>query len=246
MTPPFIWPTTPRAFLRLHCVKTITHAWPPGRFLEMGAGRGDFTAYFLSRGFSGSCYDLGEINRQHLRDRFAGLNLLVIDEPEIPKNPFDYLFAFEVLEHIPQDRESLTQWLQYLKPGGQILLSVPAHRRKFDQDDRYSGHLRRYEKAELLTWLTANHIREIKILNYGFPLGNLLRILNPLFFSTNQAETTHPETLSVQSGLNRRCDQITGNRWFPKLLLTLCAQLQIPLFNQDLGIGYVATGIKMP
>lgn len=245
---PFIWPKTPRAFLRLKCVELLIQTWRPGRFVEMGAGRGDFTAYFLALGYSGSCYDLGEPNRHHLRRRFAALQpplLNVVDAlDQLTPGQFDYLFAFEVLEHIEHDDAALAQWLQFLRPHGRVLLSVPAHMRKFDRDDQYNGHVRRYEKDELLELLTSSGLDAVEILNYGFPLGNLLRRLNPLFFPQLQSASVPNQQLrSMQSGLTRRCDQLGGGAFlYP--LLSLFAKLQIPFLSQDFGDGYLATGIK--
>ena len=37
---------------------------------------------------------------------------------ELPGEAFDYLFAFEVLEHIEADLDVLSAWATHLKPGG--------------------------------------------------------------------------------------------------------------------------------
>ncbi|MBF0341970.1 MAG: class I SAM-dependent methyltransferase [Magnetococcales bacterium] len=239
--------TTPRAFLRWQCVASLLREWPPGRFLEMGAGRGDFTACLLAQGFSGVCYDLGADNRQHLKNRFPPSThpLQVVEDLQtVPEASFDYLLAFEVLEHIPNDAETLNQWLGHLRPGGRILLSVPAHQRKFDREDHYNGHVRRYEKAQLHALLTSNNIHTVQIVNYGFPLTNLLRLFNPLLFPSRTAHSQ--EERSIKSGLTRRCDRFLPNKNqpLPDFLLRACARLQRPFFDKDIGDGYVATGVK--
>ncbi|MEL7157397.1 MAG: methyltransferase domain-containing protein, partial [Actinomycetota bacterium] len=54
---------------------------------------------------------------------------------------FDYVMAFEVLEHITDDRAALEEWLRRLRPGGRVLFSVPAHQRKYGDADRAVGHV---------------------------------------------------------------------------------------------------------
>ena len=42
---------------------------------------------------------------------------------------FDLVCAFEVLEHIEDDDAALTEWRARVRPGGRLLLSVPASER---------------------------------------------------------------------------------------------------------------------
>ena len=56
-----------------------------------------------------------------------------------------------VLEHIEDDVEMLKQIYRILRPGGSLLLFVPALRFLFSRLDQEHGHFRRYEKRELET-----------------------------------------------------------------------------------------------
>src|SRR3546814_6549126 len=64
--------------------------------------------------------------------------------------------AFEVLEHIEDDHAALRQWLGWLKPGGILLMSVPAHPSQWNAADVWAGHFRRYRKRELLGLVEEN------------------------------------------------------------------------------------------
>lgn len=100
----------PKLILRESCVHDISKSWPPGRFVEMGAGTGHMTRIFLDRGFSGACHDLGDDSRQMMRENlaYAGERMIVVDELNtLPESSFDYLLAFEVLEHIEHDADVL-------------------------------------------------------------------------------------------------------------------------------------------
>ena len=132
------WSRTPKHIMRRSCIEHVIKAWRPSNFIEFGAGTGDITSIFLENGYLGTCYDLGEENREILRDNLSsyGKQLDVVDETEsLTEKSYDYLFAFEVLEHINNDAQALTEWTKYLKKGGKVLISVPAHMRKYSKDD---------------------------------------------------------------------------------------------------------------
>src|ERR1051326_6090556 len=59
----------------------------------------------------------GEVRQAHTRDLGA-------------EERFDAVCAFEVLEHIEDDAAALAEWAGRLRPGGWLLLSVPAHQRR--------------------------------------------------------------------------------------------------------------------
>jgi SAM-dependent methyltransferase len=44
-----------------------------------------------------------------------------------PRESFDYVLSFEVLEHIPDYQSALREIASVLKPGGKLLCSVPFH-----------------------------------------------------------------------------------------------------------------------
>jgi SAM-dependent methyltransferase len=238
----------PKLILRESCVNDISGAWPPGRFVEMGAGTGHMTRIFLDRGFSGACHDLGEDSRRMMQENlaYAGKRIAVVDDlAELPEAAFDYLFAFEVLEHIGADLEVLRGWMRYLKPGGRLLVSVPAHARKYGRSDEIVGHVRRYEKVALQTLLSAVGVSDIRIVNYGFPATELTRRLsNRLIRNDRSYEDLTPEQRSVRSAqakpkiINRVLSLFSG-----KLFLPFCT-VQRWFYRYDFGDGYVASGVK--
>lgn len=63
---------------------------------------------------------------------------------------FDLVCLFDVLEHIAQDLEALSRLRTLLKPGGRLLLTVPAYQWMWGPHDEHFHHVRRYGKRELL------------------------------------------------------------------------------------------------
>lgn len=62
---------------------------------------------------------------------------------------FDLVGVFDVLEHVPQDERLLDQIRAILRPGGVLLITVPARMSLWSYFDEASGHCRRYEYGEL-------------------------------------------------------------------------------------------------
>ena len=62
---------------------------------------------------------------------------------------YDAVFLLDVLEHIPDDTAFLTAASKHLRPGGVIVVNVPASMLLFSQYDTVTGHVRRYTRRSL-------------------------------------------------------------------------------------------------
>ena len=154
--------------------------------------------------------------------------LLVYETPQDEwRSAFDLVLALEVLEHIRDDAASLRQWHSWLKPGGHLLLSVPAHSSHWSATDEWAGHFRRYERHELLKLLGGQGFVAVAAECYGFPLANMLGPLRARYharqlsrrFVQNQADFTR------RSGIERSLEA----RLYP-LQASLAGTLVMKLF----------------
>jgi len=68
----------------------------------------------------------------------------------IASGSFDAVLALDVLEHLDNDAVGLYQAAQMVKPGGLLLITVPALPSLWGGQDVISHHRRRYTKATLL------------------------------------------------------------------------------------------------
>src|SRR5205807_9201048 len=93
---------------------------------------------------------------------------------------FDLVCAFEVLEHIADERAALAAWRERLRPGGRLLLSVPAGESRYGAADRHVGHYRRYETHRLEELLREVGFEVIHSERIGLPLGYVLEPLRHL------------------------------------------------------------------
>jgi SAM-dependent methyltransferase len=68
---------------------------------------------------------------------------------------YDTVIMVNVLEHIEDDQSALNEIYRLLRPGGRLLLFVPALRFLYSAFDRRIGHHRRYQFGELRSRVTA-------------------------------------------------------------------------------------------
>lgn len=70
--------------------------------------------------------------------------------------------AFDVLEHLDDDMQGLSELHRVLKPGGYLLITVPAYRFLWSEHDEALMHRRRYSASELHVKLTRTGFTVIK------------------------------------------------------------------------------------
>ena len=89
---------------------------------------------------------------------------------------YDVVYTSNVLEHIENDLQALMQLFSIIKPGGKILIYVPAFPILFSEMDARIGHYRRYTKHEITSKIcNAGFVKE-KIV-YDDSLGFLVSII---------------------------------------------------------------------
>ena len=78
------------------------------------------------------------------------------DACELPYNDnfFDLAVAFDVLEHIEDDRKAVYEIMRVLKPGGYFVFILPACSFLYGSHDRALDHYRRYNKSTIRTLLS--------------------------------------------------------------------------------------------
>lgn len=238
------WGRSPKFHLRADGIAALTRGWQPGELLEVGAGTGEMTLEFLRRDFRATLYDLGEQTRAELRRRFAGNAAVRVTDTidGLPDASVDYLLAFEVLEHIEDDASALRAWTAKLRPGGRLLVSVPAHQRKFSATDHRVGHVRRYEREQLRSLIAGAGYDAVEIACYGFPLGNIGRIAGNLL-ERRIAKPAQEDAVarSIDSGTQQSGAVVAVSRHLRPWMLWPFFVMQRLTFGLDIGDGYIAT-----
>lgn len=156
-------------------------ALPEGaRILEIGCGTGHNLEMLKRFGR----VDAIEIDGAARAIASARLGHAVLNAPlpglsGVAEGSYDLVALFDVLEHIEEDEEALVNIARLLKPGGRILLTVPAHPWLWSGHDRVNHHKRRYTRQTLSEVIEAAGLR-LELLSWFnsllFPLAAASRL----------------------------------------------------------------------
>ena len=169
-------PLSPNAALRWGLVREHFEAIQPESVLELGTGLGAVASWLAARvHYVGVEPDA--TSRARAIARLPETARVLSDVGDLEEHEtFDLACAFEVLEHIPDDRADLARWVEHVRPGGHVLVSVPADPERFGPADELAGHVRRYSSAALAILFEAVGLETVQIDHYGFLLGNALEM----------------------------------------------------------------------
>ena len=167
----------PRFLFRRH--ELLRHVRPGGSFMEIGAADLTLTRELLERFDAGLAVDFTDDLPQsyaalpdELKSRLEISNADVMIE-DVP-GEYDCIIACEVMEHIEDDSRFLERLFDRLKPGGQLLISVPAKQKFWTVHDELVGHLRRYERTMFVEQASVAGFSDVRVLAYGYPWINWL------------------------------------------------------------------------
>jgi SAM-dependent methyltransferase len=140
------------------CISSESHV------LEIGAGNRPRVpvpgSYFV---------DLSATAMQALKARKGHCAAASAEALPFAKGSFDLICAFEIVEHVPDDRSLLQEIARVLKDGERFLFSVPLHMAFWTRHDILAGHVRRYDPAAL----------ESLLAEHGLPIEEYCVTLSP-------------------------------------------------------------------
>ncbi|MTB88557.1 class I SAM-dependent methyltransferase [Aeromicrobium senzhongii] len=150
------------------------------RFIDVGAGAGRHSYEALRRGAHVTAFDLDEVELKGVENMFGAMEL----EGEVPPGgsgqvkvgnilempyedgSFDVVLASEILEHVPEDVQAISELERILAPGGVLAVTVPRwlpERICWALSDEYhaneGGHIRIYKADELRAKLEATGLQ---------------------------------------------------------------------------------------
>lgn len=166
----------------------------PCDILEVGCGTGSNLPMLAAFG-NVTALELDDYAREHLASR----SLVSVSKGWLPDGMeavygkhFDLVCIFDVLEHIERDEDALAALRNYVRPGGRLLLTVPAYQWMFGAHDRMLGHYRRYTRGRLRE-LCLRQGYEILYAGYInvllFPLMAVARLIDRFFRNENACST---------------------------------------------------------
>lgn len=128
--------------------------------LEIGCGTGHNLAMLAEFGH----VDALELDEQarSLAEGRLGRTVMSAPLPEladVPGHHYDLVGAFDVIEHIDDDRAAMASIASRLKTGGKLVVTVPAHPWMWSAHDVVNHHKRRYSKRALRSLIQSSPLR---------------------------------------------------------------------------------------
>ena len=150
-----------------------------GDVADVGAGCGNFSRFLLGAPLR-SLHAFEPSKRMYDRlvqrfpgdGRFRAVRGYVADMAEEYASRFDAVVYNNVMEHVQDDEAELRAVYRMLKPGGRVLIYVPALSWLYSDYDKSLGHFRRYSKLSGCDLLTKSGF-SVEVAKYADVLGVL-------------------------------------------------------------------------
>ncbi|HUP66891.1 MAG TPA: class I SAM-dependent methyltransferase [Sphingomicrobium sp.] len=154
------------------------------RLLEIGCGTGHNLA-MLGRFGRVDALELDDESRAMAEQRL-GRGVMRAPLPEIadvPDASYHLIGAFDVIEHIDDDRAAIASIARKLKRGGKLVMTVPAHQWMWSPHDVVNHHQRRYSKRALRALIDQSPLKLDRIGYFNsllFPVAVVERMASKL------------------------------------------------------------------
>lgn len=216
---------------------------PDFRLLDVGCGAGNMIHHLSHYGqVKGLEIDPRPVNMA--RQRGYDVDQFDATQPmPFPDNSFDAVTALDVIEHNEDDLAILADSYRMLKPGGHLVITVPALMWLWSHNDNINAHVRRYTAAELKQKLaqTGFTVRRVTYNNFFvFPLAAALILLRRKTKAEPKLASHHLSEEEYQVEMEPASPPINA-------LLTLVGKIEaalIGLVNLPIGTSLIAVGQK--
>lgn len=203
-------------------------------FLEIGCGTG-FVLSGVNSAFpevSLSASEIDSAGLPYIRQKVEAANVFQMDARHIPfREEFDVIGAFDVIEHIDEDEEVLSQIYNACKPGGGVIITVPQHPSLWSEVDVFSCHKRRYTKNELIGKIQKAGFEIVDTTSFVTLLLPLM-LLSRLKIKSKKKDFDPMKEWSIPGFLNRILEGIMS---FERILIK--AGLRFPAGGSLLCVG---------
>lgn len=157
--------------------------------LEIGCGRG--VARDMLEHDLGIAVDGCDLNRTALEAAKPGKGRLfvynILDQEPSLLQRYDAVLLLDVIEHIDDDAVFVRAALRHLRPGGIVVINVPASMMLFSDYDKAMGHVRRYTSHGLRDLLESCRVEVQDIQPWGLLMIPLLLIRKTLLCRPKRA-----------------------------------------------------------
>jgi SAM-dependent methyltransferase len=170
------------------------------QILDVGCGTGTMLSHLAAYG-KAQGIDIDEEAVGYCHERgLLDVRLGEAADLPFPDGSFDLVTALDVVEHLDDDAAALREAGRVLRPGGYVLVTVPAHRFMWGDQDEVNLHKRRYVASEIRDRLRATgfQVERVSYINaFMFPPIAAVRLIRRLEHrlrprTTSQSDFRYP------------------------------------------------------
>ncbi|MFC1525514.1 class I SAM-dependent methyltransferase [Candidatus Latescibacterota bacterium] len=166
-------------------LRAFTALLQEGRILDAGCGGGSLALGLCKAGYRVDAMEQSlEFVQlvQHKLSRFGSESRMTVQQGSITELPFengsfDGAVCGEVLEHIQAeqggDQAAVQELRRVLRVDAPCVVSVPLNPDLWDESDVWAGHVKRYEREQLVELFAGNGFSVLDTHIWGFPLGRI-------------------------------------------------------------------------
>ena len=157
-------------------VRRLVSPIPSGRALDVGCGGGGNTGVLKDLGWSVTGLEYSPVAAVLAASR--GLPIVRGDARHLPfaDESFDLVMSTDMWEHIDDDRAVASETARVLRPGGRVLVAVPCSMKLWSGHDVALGHVRRYEKDELVSLVRGAGLEVLDVRSWNVLLRPVVRM----------------------------------------------------------------------
>ena len=193
-----------------------------GKVMETGSGIGNISRFLINAGYETTLSDTNENYLQILKSQFSGspnLREVISIDMQHPsfyetyaglKEGFDCIVMMNVFEHLENENLALQHCSYLLRPGGTLIVLVPAYAWLYSRMDKELGHQKRYRARELKSVLGNQHFLVTKTFYF-----NALGILAWLYGKITRKKKISPGEMSLfnhLTGLGKIIDKMLAHK----------------------------------
>jgi SAM-dependent methyltransferase len=211
------------------------------RLLDVGCGAGNMIHHLSHYGqVKGIEIDSRPVKMAHQRgydvDQFDATQPL-----PFAANSFDAVTALDVIEHNQDDLAILADSYRVLKPGGHMIITVPALMWLWSHNDDINAHVRRYTAGELKQKLaqTGFTVRRVTYNNFFiFPLAAALILLRRFAKAKPELASHHLDEEEYQVEMEPASVPVnTLLTWVGQIEAALIRQVNLPIGTSLIAVG---------
>ena len=174
-------------------VRRLVAPLSPGRALDVGCGGGGNTSVLRDLGWRVAGLEYSPVAAPITAAR--GIPVVRGDARRLPfrDGSMDLVISTDMWEHIDDDEAVARETVRVLRPGGRALVAVPCSMKLWSGHDVALGHVRRYERDDLVALMEKAGLDVIDVRSWNVLLRPVARVRRRRrVTSESEMEPVHP------------------------------------------------------